>query len=198
MNSLTLARALNERRHRPSPTITTGELLVSVGEAGMQEALQRNWLVPDLDSGFLMLNTNAGKLAEITECATCRKCTSLTCACTVDEAAPVGTAMAPSMRESWAGVGVGTGRGTVSTPTDSSSGPSMPRTPQTTPTAPKTDENPQIGDDVMVTEDGKTFTGKVSTLGQDGRYRLSFGSSKPRMDREYNSNEIRKLASAVP
>ena len=65
MNTTIIARKINERRHRPNPVITTGEVLSIVGSAGMQEAIQRNWLVPDLDTGYLMVNFNAGKLVEL-------------------------------------------------------------------------------------------------------------------------------------
>lgn len=188
---IALARLLIERSRRPSPVITTGELLASVGPAGIQAALESTWLVPDLDSGALMINLNGGKLDEIREACVCASCSSSTCSCA--ESSPQGSdqAMPLSMREAWAGIGIGSGS---STPTSS---PAVPRPQPTSPTSPGPKAAPQIGDDVLVADEGESYTGKVASVGHDGRYRLSFASKKPRMDREYSPNEIRPVTSAA-
>jgi hypothetical protein len=50
----------------------------------------------------------------------------------------------------------------------------------------------QIGDEVTVAEDGKPFTAVVKSKNPDGTYVLSFGSDKPRAERPYKQEEIRK------
>lgn len=81
MNAIIIARKLNERRQRPNPVLTTGELLASIGSAGMEEALRRNWLVPDYDTGYLMVNMHGGKLAEVAEACKCPECRKSDCTC---------------------------------------------------------------------------------------------------------------------
>lgn len=54
----------------------------------------------------------------------------------------------------------------------------------------------QIGDEVTVAEDGKPFTAVVKSKNPDGTYVLSFGSEKPRTERPYKQDEIRKNGDA--
>jgi hypothetical protein len=202
MNTTVVARKLNERRLRPNPVITTGEILSSIGSAGMQEAMERHWLVPDYDTGFMMVNMNAGKIAEVEEACKCPECKKPDCACESlgkDTLTPaVAREMPHSMRESWGGFGIGA-RQSSPAPAAPTAPPIMPRPAPASPTAaPAGAKAPQIGDDVLVAEQGKTFSGKVSTVGQDGRYRLSFGTDKPSMDREYGPNELRMVGQAAP
>jgi len=195
MNTIYVARYISERRLRPNPVVTTGELISAIGPDGVQEALRKNWLVPDMDTGFLMVNLNQGKLSEVTEACKCPKCGECACECEPCDDEKCGQAMPKGMREAWAGMGLSS----PASPGSSMTGaPIEPRTP--TPVSPTTQppKAPQIGDDTMVTDDGKTYTGKVASVGQDGRYRLSFGNNKPHMDREYNPNEIRMVGAAVP
>jgi len=188
--NLTVARKLHERRFRPSLFLTTGEVLNLIGSEGMHEALDRRWLVAD-DSGYLLLNQHGGKLAELEEACRCPQCQQCVCEHGTPAAEETPAGMPTSMREAFAAYGVA--RPSVS------SAPTMtlPRQQTQSPTSP-TPKSPEIGDDAMVVEDGKTFTGKVAGIGHDGRYRLSFGSEKPRMDREYGPNELRPLSSAGP
>ena len=197
MNTTVVARKINERRQRPNPVITTGEILSTIGSEGMQEALQRNWLVPDLDTGFMMVNTNAAKLAEVAEACKCPECHKPDCACESLNKAPApdcrSTAMPPIMREAWGGPGLG-GSGGASgargqTPLMPHAAPA-PISP-TTPPARK----PQIGDQVAAKEmqNGKErlYQGKVANIGQDGRARLDFGNGeRPPMDTEYGPEQL--------
>lgn len=195
--NITVARKLHERRFRPNPVVTTGELINMIGSEGMQEALLNRWLVADMDSGFLMLNQNGGKMQELESACRCH-CGKTDCACpAVVEAAPT-TAM--PMREAFAGPGLPRPGGNAGSPTGSAQ--SMLPRPQA-PLAPTSqtsqhDANPQIGDEVMMAENGQDFQGKVASIDQDGKMRLSFGSNKPSMDRAYANNELRKVASAQP
>lgn len=187
---INVARKLHERRHRASPVMTTGELLNMIGSDGLQEALNNRWLVADMDSGFLMLNTGGGKLKELEEACRCH-CGKLDCACAASVEAPLVSTM--PMREAFAGFGLPRPSGGVS---GAAAPEAIPRPLPATPTSAAEKTVPQIGDDAMVTDEGKTFTGKVAAVGHDGRYRLSFGSEKPSMNRDYGSNELRLLTKA--
>lgn len=197
MNITRIARTINERRHRPNPVITTGELISSIGSDGMQEALNRNWLIPDNDTGFLMVNYNAGKLAEIAEACKCKSCGKCDgdCDCGCQDDKPKSKTMPKGLRESiyeaWGGPGVGTAQQSGGTPM-------VPRPQSNSPTTPQDKNPPRVGDEVMVADDGKTYSGKVSTVGQDGRYRISFGANKPKMDRDYGPNQMQKVSNATP
>lgn len=202
MNTIVVARKLNERRLRPNPVMTTGEIISTIGAEGMQEAINRNWLVPDLDTGFMMVNMNAGKLAEVEEACRCPECKKPECNCEslkAERSQASLRVMPLGIRENWAGFGVGGGsNGGIGGGGVGGAAPMMPRPQPASPTTPPDKRNPQIGDDVMLADEGQTYTGKVSTVGQDGRYRLSFGNNKPRMDREYGPEEIRLVGQAAP
>ena len=178
MNTVIVARKINERRLRPNPVITTGEILSTIGSEGMQEALQRHWLVPDIESGFMMVNMNAGKLAEVVEACRCPECHNLDCACEclkTTDSNQRSTAMPRAMREAWSGPGVGSG---------SNGGPQgqmplMPHSPPQ-PVAPTTPPPKpiRIGDQMAVKgPDNTLYPGTVS--GEDnGMYNLDFGAGK--------------------
>jgi len=190
--NINVARKLHERRFRAAPIVTTGELLNLIGSEGMQEALLNRWIVPEPDSGMLMLNSNGGKMIELENACRCR-CGKMDCACGSEGEA--GQTSTMPMREAFAGFGLERPPTASMTPT----APMLPR-PQaaatpTTPSDPQT-TTPQIGDDAMVAEQDKTFTGKVASISQDGRIRLSFGSEKPTMNRDYGFNEVRVVDKA--
>lgn len=208
MKTIVVARKLNERRQRPNPTITTGEMIGSIGSVGMQEAIQRNWLVPDFDTGYLMVNTNAGKLAEVVEACKCKDCGKEDCDCKCKDCGKshgdcecnesVKTRQMPkSMREAWEAPGVGNGIGSASNSTIQGQKPIIPNPPPApaTPTAPAT-QKPQVGSQVAAveTQNGKEklYQGTVSGIGPDGMYRLDFGNGeRPPMDREYGADQLR-------
>lgn len=188
-----VARKLHERRFRTSPVVTTGEMLNLIGSDGLQEALLNRWVVPENESGMLMLNMHGGKMIELENACRCR-CGSLDCACGPETIGESMTAM--PMREAFAGFGLERPPAAGNpTPTQAvMPRPQQPMGPTAAVSAPA--NSPQIGDEAMVTEQNKTFTGKVASVSQDGRYRLSFGSDKPSMDRDYGFNELRVVDKA--
>lgn len=174
--------------------MTTGELLNLIGNDGIQEALQNRWIVPDMDTGLLTLNLGGGKLQELAQACVCA-CGKTDCSCEAISDSKQTSTM--PMREAFAGYGLPHPNAGGGTPPP----PMLPR-PQaaasptpTTPAGPQA-KPPQIGDQVMVADENKTFTGTVGVVGQDGRYRIKFGNDKPPMDREYNANELRLVGQA--
>ena len=190
--NINVARKLHERRFRASPVVTTGELLNLIGSEGMQEAMNNRWIVPEPDSGLLMLNFNGGKMLELESACRCA-CGKTDCACEATQEASQTYTM--PMREAFAGFGL------ERPPTASMQATAPPVTPRPPTNAPTQSSDPhtnapQIGDDAMVAEQDKTYTGKVASISQDGRIRLSFGSDKPTMNRDYDFGEVRMVDKA--
>jgi hypothetical protein len=187
MNML-VARKLHERRYRPNPVMTTGELLNLIGSDGMQEALDRRWLVPDADTGFLTLNLHGGKLVELEAACHCESCGKTACDC--GEKGEAGQLSTMPMREAFAAFGVtrpgGIGAAQQPTPTT----PQGPTTPTpTTPTTPLPKTYRQ-GDPVMVEQDKTMYQGEVSGFEPDGRIRVRWRGARPPEDRAYGPGEF--------
>lgn len=50
-----------------NPVVMQGEMLAALESEGLQEALQRRWLVPDPDTGFLLVSQDQNKVNEMRE-----------------------------------------------------------------------------------------------------------------------------------
>lgn len=184
--NIQVARKLHERRYRPSPVVTTGEMLNLIGSDGLQEALANRWLVPDQDTGFLTLNMNGGKMLELEAACRCH-CGKMDCACEAKtEAAPLSTM---PMREAFAGYG-------VSRPGTPTGGPVQPtpmqRSPDPTPTQQVPGKLPtyRTGDPVVVEQDRVTYQGQISGFEPDGRVRVRWSGQRPPEDRPYGPGEF--------
>jgi len=58
-----------------NPVVMQGEMLAALESEGLQEALQRRWLVPDPSTGFLLVSQDQSKVLEMREVAEkCGKC----------------------------------------------------------------------------------------------------------------------------
>lgn len=183
--NITVARKLHERRFRASPMMTTGEMLNLIGSEGVQEALLKRWIVPETDSGMLMLNLHGGKMVEL-ECACRCRCGKTDCSCNPE--AVVEASYTMPMREAFAGFGLpAPGPGVAAPPTATPT--AMVQQPAKAPAA--ADETaPKVGDEAMVAEGDKTYTGKVASVSNNGRVRLTFGATRPSEERDYGFNEV--------
>jgi hypothetical protein len=180
MTTQEIAQALWTRRQQ-NPIVMQGELQAQLGGEGFAEAVANRWVVPDFDTGGLTVTLNAAQAQDLQQAAVKTEA--------VDTAHDAAQAHANRqlMELNIPGIGAGSG------------GSTMPNPPRpSTPTAPKMSQtkSPQIGDDVMVAEQGKSFTGKVQSVRPDGRYILSFGNTKPAKARDYTANELRPVANA--
>lgn len=187
--NINVARKLHERRYRPNPVMTTGELLTMIGSDGMQEAIDKRWIVPDETTGFMMINHNGGKLLELEAACVCH-CGKTDCACQPQqvESIPL-TSYTVRLVESFAGFGL-----PAPAPTGGEApqriAPAMPR-PSASPTSqpPPQGTQPRSGDMVKVTDEGKEFEGEVSGFEPDGRIRLRWKGQRPIHDRPYGAGE---------
>lgn len=70
-----IAQVLLNRRNTMNPVVMQGEMLAALESEGLQEALQRRWLVPDPSTGFLLVSQDQTKVIEMREIAEkCGEC----------------------------------------------------------------------------------------------------------------------------
>lgn len=184
--NIQVARKLHERRYRPNPVMTTGELLNLVGSDGMQEAIDKRWLVPDQDTGFLMLNLNGGKLVELEAACRCR-CGKTDCQC--EAKTEDASASTMPMREAFAAFGVSR----PGTPTGGASQPApMMRQVDPTPTqqVPQGPRKWRSGEPVEVEQDNVQYQGEISGFEPDGRIRVRWSGQRPPEDRAFGPGEF--------
>lgn len=186
MNTQEIAQALWTRRQQ-NPIVMQGELQAQLGGEGFAEAVANRWVVPDYDTGGLTVTLNAAQAQSLQQAATPTNES-------VDPAHAVAQhhASRPLYELNYPGTGHDGGSSGARSPR-----PAAPVSP-TTPSSPQRSTPPQIGDDVLVAEEGQSYTGKVQQLKPDGRYTLSFGSTKPAKLRDYGPDELRMVGAAAP
>src|SRR6516162_5912973 len=64
-----IAKAIIERRNRMTHVIMPGEITAEIGPDGVAEALQRRWLVPDIDDGYLCATNDLKAVEEMRQTA---------------------------------------------------------------------------------------------------------------------------------
>lgn len=190
----TIARFVQERRRRASPVVMNGEVIEAIGADGLQSALEHRWLVPDPESGFLQVTAESTRVAEIEEVAATPAVEESTTASS-DALATLVMEHAGRSYGNLSEVGApGTGKpGPGYTPTaPAASAPVVPPAAPTPTTAPRTSAG--IGDDVTVAEEGRSYTGKVSSRDPaTGQMRISFGpDQRPTVDRAYRDDEVQR------
>lgn len=226
MNRNEIARAILERRNRMNPVIMTGEMTATLGYEGMTEALQRRWLVPNTETGHLQVSTDLRVVEEMRalaehdpegdeedkkkpkhepgcECGECMDTYKKYSYGLHKPMKEVGESHDLVMSHSSRTRGQLTELMAPGTGHDNSAPfrPPQPATPmQSTAPAPAPNGQPGqpgVGDEVLVAENGKTYTGTVGAVGQDGKYRVSFGNEKPPINRDYGTNEIKVTKKAA-
>jgi len=97
-----IAQALLQRRNAMNPIVIQGEMLATLESEGLQEALQRRWLVPDPSTGFLLVNQDAAKVQEMRQvaehCGHCPEDIAAKAAETATAAASTATAAATAAK----------------------------------------------------------------------------------------------------
>lgn len=180
---------LESRKH--SSAIMQGRMQEALGSDGYATALERRWLVPDRESGYLQV-TNLESLVKDMQRESM-----------VDAKAPEAPvdvmAACRAVAESHAYRTKGgyiqeiaaPGTGKPAPVLQMSNTPSPLARPNTVGAA--TDAPTNVGDDVTVVENGEAYTGKVKSMA-NGRYRISFGGSTKPADRDYMDQEIKRVS----
>ena len=181
-----IAQTILTQRNSMNPVILPGLMHAQLGAEGMQEALQRRWLVPNMETGNLQVSIDLNVVEEIRNVAAqapakqeeahVSEAHSISLAHAHRERDPINELMAP-----------GTGH--------DNSAPFKAQTPATptTPVAPTAGAQaaPGVGDTATVAEAGKTFTGVIGSVGHDGTYQLTFGNERPPVNRSYKPTELK-------
>jgi len=254
MNTADIAKTVLERRTRMSPIVFQGEMHEVLGADGLAEALQRRWLIPNQESGYLQVTNDEGVVEEMKKLQENEHlkqyqfkkkgekdeesesdededeseeeeeeeeetemigedCGESDCPEDEDEdemgkkerkrakgehdrakadALDDGPMEESLIRrhianhanrvigeEMYGGsfMGASSANNATSTPTSTSpsSGQPSPR---------------DVGSEVKVVENGKTFQGKVEAKTDDGKYKVSFGGDRPAQEREYEETEL--------
>ena len=206
MNTQEIAQTILDRRNRMNPVIMNGEMIASLGAEGMQEALQRRWLVPDTDTGHLQVSNDLAAVEELRTAAGTpapKQVESVVVDQThnlalfhahrnIDELLAPGTGhdnSAPFRAQQPAASPA------ARPPITTVAAPGQPAAPMSSPTAAA---SAGIGDEVLVAEGGKTFAGTIGALGNDGKYKITFGNEKPPVTRDYGQNEFKVTKRATP
>lgn len=180
-----------------------GLLVAQIGESGLHDALQRGWVQPDMESGFLVLSPQVSALQEMERLSdyVCAKCGKDECACDApskkeESFDPRAMAMSHAHRLTET-LGLGMGASTSGSP--GSGQPARPAgpTPQapTSPTAPnRAGEDYVVGEDVVIADEGKAYQAKIASRSPDGTYKLTFGPNRPiRQDRTFRREEMQRV-----
>jgi hypothetical protein len=173
MNEAEIAHKILNRQNATSPVILMGEMQHVLGTEGYELALERRWIVPSWDSGELTVSDRPGVLDEMRQLASSVK------------TAPVAEAKTTNLYRLFSSnqnqkVILQTPEGLI----------------EALAVGGENDKGAEIGDEVVVAEEGKPFTAVVQSKNEDGTYVLSFGQEKPRAVRPYAKEELRRTAAA--
>ena len=64
-----IAKHVLEHRQRPSMHLHTADLQEDIGVEGMAECRERGWVVPDIETGFMMVTQNMTTIQEMYDVA---------------------------------------------------------------------------------------------------------------------------------
>jgi hypothetical protein len=177
-----IALAILERRRHASNVVLPNEMQEKIGAEGYQEALRLGWLTPVIETGDLAVTMIQSKVDEMMAVAE----------------SPDEPLTPEPIKES-------VGRQFIPRAQDrvfesyNTTAPSISNVPQMRPQAGQEDMHREVGDSVVVTHEGKTFTGKVAAVGPDGKLKISFGAaSRPSVERDYDANETKRLDDPQP
>ena len=206
MNTQEIAQTILDRRNRMNPVIMSGEMIAALGAEGMQEALQRRWLLPDTDTGYLQVSNDLASVEELRTAAETPAPKQVE-SVVVDQTHNI--ALSHAHRNINELLAPGTGH--------DNSAPFRPQQPATSPAArppvtpvaapgqpaapmgsPTATAGAGIGDEVLVAENGKTYVGTIGAVGNDGKFKLTFGMDKPPVTRDYGQNEFKVTKRATP
>lgn len=208
-----IAQVILERRQRMNPTVSQGEMSALLGSSGFAEAIERRWLTPCYETGYLEISGVDGIVREMREIAA------------LPDAEPAPDLLKESRdisvmhaRRNDAPLSEATFLSEIAAPATGKPSPGFAATaspiqaPPVMPAAsqqpgapaPATPSSPAghaagpavVGETVSVVNNGKTYTGVVKS-NTNGRIRLSFGGGEQPPDRDYAETEIQRVANAA-
>jgi len=204
MNAKQLATAILQYRNSSSLVIP-GTMRADVGPEAMQDALDRRWVEPDHDSGYLKLSSQQSKIEEMRAlaegkcetcscdpCKCCEKCCKHPCVCDKSESQdsrPFMTAHLARHQVEAFNAPAAYGSGQPQKPV----GPVVQPAAQPASAGPNRSEDPMVGEDVVIADEGRSYSAKVSEKNPDGTFKLSFGPNRPARERTFRKEEIQRV-----
>lgn len=203
MSPKSLAHKLLQFRASTS-LMVPGTLAAQIGYPAMQDALQRGWIQPDHESGYLTLTQQGDRLEEMRRLdeTCCTVCCKEECECDKEEKKEESfdrrafvTAHTTRLHETY---GLGTSGTSGGAPGSGqpqpSSTPAQPAAPSPTTPMNRLGQEYMVGETVVVADEGKSYQAKVAAKNQDGTYKLSFGPNRPlKQDRVFRREEMQRL-----
>jgi len=227
MNIKEIAHKLMTLRESTASFIMSGKLREELGFDGYKASLANGWIVPDQEgSGMVQITNHLGTIAEIRqlseeftkeegkECTFCHKvggecvckkcpdCKKANCTCeNLRECAMIAQAHACRTKATLTeiatmGLGNPDRQGTPQAQPNTGSTPPQP-TAQPTTASPSNTQPVNVGSNVRIVQDGKTYVGRISAVKSDGKFSISFGNEKPAVLRDYDKTEVTPVADAV-
>ena len=199
MSPQKLARNLLSFRASTS-LMLPGALAAQIGQEALQDALQRGWVQPDYESGFLTVAPHATTLHEIEQIAesVCKMCNKVPCTCEEsrkEESHSTHDIVVRHSRRMIETYGIGPGHSTSGSPgTGQDERPATTQSPSPTVAPNRPGQDYMVGEDVVIASEGKSYQAKISSKNPNGTYRLSFGPNMPlRQDREFRREELQRV-----
>lgn len=200
MNHNEIAKSLLAYRNSTS-LMMPGPLAAEIGSEAVQEAFRLGWLQPDMESGYIQLTTEATRLHQMRELAEQPGVDKGTPPAM--EAVSPGRAFAMNhagrrLHESYLGYsGSSTSGGAPGSGQPANPPAATQQPPNATMNRPGSDY--MVGEDVLVAEEGKSYSAKVQSKNADGTYKLSFGPNRPaQQDRLFRKEEMQRVAAGQP
>lgn len=175
-----------------------GNLVSQLGEDGLREALRRTWLEADTETGFLKISGRQAMIEEMLQesCGECQNCKKDPCEC-CERCGHHPCTCETVANESRNLVTEHTKRRLyeyVNPPGPGSGQPERGTGQIVQPQIDKTrSEEPVIGEDVVIADEGKSYQAKVASRNPDGSYKLSFGPNRPARERTFRKEEIQRV-----
>lgn len=157
-----------------SPALVAARVLQEkLGQAGYTEAIRRCWIAGEPDTGLIQVTRRNDRLEAMRALA---------------QTAPLGETVAVGVPgRTYFGEAAPTPINLVARPPEASPVAPPVGNPPNASTTPAGGAN--IGDQVTVAENGQTYSARIQAKEADGKFKLSFGGTRPGRD-VYASNEI--------
>lgn len=187
-----IAKVILERRARMTHVVLPGEINAAIGADGVSEALRDRWLVPDTDSGYLMVTSEPAKVQEMIDLAGTKPEDAL-------KPAPIvvtdshAISLAHTKRRDVIQEVAAPMTGQPSPGLSSIAEPQPPMNPAQ-PAAQTTGASGlNVGSAVTVARQGVAANGVIEKLLPDGRYSIGYGAdvkNKPPGDNVFSKDEM--------
>ncbi len=157
-----------------------GALTAALGGEAVQDALNRGWIRPDTETGFLCLTDQQSQINELRDLAASVEPESRPAVAAESSSRSFVMHHSARLHETLGLGGDVSGTGGAPGSGQPQGQPATPP-PQQTPTSssPPSAATNFVGQDVVIANEGKSYQAKIKALNKDGTCELSFGPNRP-------------------